>query len=273
MNARFTLTVFVIATLAIFGFADLFAESWEMTADTTTDLGTPDSIRLSSPTANWHPDTTASYYFDISVFSDDSAAGFTFGVAFQTHFLKIDSVVFSSETLALPGPPVLYSRIDNDSTVGSTDYCGVLLGVIDFSGDPIGQVEILDLNLARVWVSINDGSSYTPQDTLTFCADTLFFPPAGLVEFATARVPTISWVPKVVESLCVYMLPLRGDFDMNGIVEISDAVALIEYVFTSGDPSDPLWIGDTDCNGIVEISDAVLLINYIFGSGPPPDCD
>ncbi len=33
-----------------------------------------------------------------------------------------------------------------------------------------------------------------------------------------------------------------------------------------------LAINDADGNGIVTISDAVYMINYIFGGGPAPNC-
>jgi hypothetical protein len=61
-----------------------------------------------------------------------------------------------------------------------------------------------------------------------------------------------------------------GDADGNAIVNISDAVYLIAYIFAGGQQPDPLESGDTDCNGIVNISDAVYLIAYIFGAGPEP---
>lgn len=65
-----------------------------------------------------------------------------------------------------------------------------------------------------------------------------------------------------------------GDADGNTIVEISDAVFLINYIFVPGSPApEPLEAGDTDCNTIVEISDAVLLISYIFTPGAPAPCD
>jgi hypothetical protein len=63
-----------------------------------------------------------------------------------------------------------------------------------------------------------------------------------------------------------------GDADGNGIVNISDAVYLIAYIFGGGDPPDPLCNGDADGNNIVNISDAVYLIAYIFGGGDPPHC-
>lgn len=61
-----------------------------------------------------------------------------------------------------------------------------------------------------------------------------------------------------------------GDADGNEIVNISDAVYLISYIFGGGPAPDPLESGDCDCNSIVNISDAVYLIAYIFGGGPAP---
>ncbi len=61
-----------------------------------------------------------------------------------------------------------------------------------------------------------------------------------------------------------------GDADGSGIVTISDAVFLINYIFGGGPAPNPLAAGDADCSGIVSISDAVYIINYIFGGGPAP---
>jgi uncharacterized protein (TIGR02145 family) len=63
-----------------------------------------------------------------------------------------------------------------------------------------------------------------------------------------------------------------GDADGNGIVNISDAVYLISYIFGGGPEPSPLLAGDADGNEIVNISDAVYLISYIFGGGPAPAC-
>jgi hypothetical protein len=63
---------------------------------------------------------------------------------------------------------------------------------------------------------------------------------------------------------------LCGDADANGMVNISDAVYLIAYIFSGGPAPNPIDAGDVDCNGFVNISDAVYLINYIFGGGPAP---
>jgi hypothetical protein len=63
----------------------------------------------------------------------------------------------------------------------------------------------------------------------------------------------------------------RGDADNNGIVNISDAVYLENYIFGDGPPPQPtMGTADADCNGIVNVSDEVYLIGYIFGGGPAP---
>jgi len=61
-----------------------------------------------------------------------------------------------------------------------------------------------------------------------------------------------------------------GDADANGVVNISDAVYLISYIFAGGPAPSPLAAGDVDCNAVANISDAVSLISYIFAGGSPP---
>ena len=65
---------------------------------------------------------------------------------------------------------------------------------------------------------------------------------------------------------------MGGDADGNGIITISDAVYLINYIFVGGFAPNPICLGDADGNGLITISDAVFLINYIFAGGPAPHC-
>ncbi len=61
-----------------------------------------------------------------------------------------------------------------------------------------------------------------------------------------------------------------GDADGTTNITISDAVMLINYIFSGGPAPTPLIAGDADCSGLVTISDAVYLINYIFAGGAAP---
>jgi PKD repeat protein len=62
----------------------------------------------------------------------------------------------------------------------------------------------------------------------------------------------------------------RGDVDSNGVVEITDAVKLLGYLFLGGGDPECLEAGDTDDNGVVDITDAVTNLGYQFlGQAPP----
>jgi hypothetical protein len=69
----------------------------------------------------------------------------------------------------------------------------------------------------------------------------------------------------------ITILPyLSGDANHDGEVGVSDVVYLINYIFKSGPPPEPLEAGDANCDDVVDIIDIVYLVNYLFRSGPPP---
>lgn len=61
-----------------------------------------------------------------------------------------------------------------------------------------------------------------------------------------------------------------GDANGNNNVNISDAIFVINHVFSGGPPPVPTMAGDCNCSGSLTISDAVYLINYVFAGGDPP---
>jgi immune inhibitor A len=63
---------------------------------------------------------------------------------------------------------------------------------------------------------------------------------------------------------------LPGDISMDGLVDISDIVYIINYVFYQGTPPQLMAAGDANGDCIIDISDIVLLINYVFYQGSAP---
>ena len=61
-----------------------------------------------------------------------------------------------------------------------------------------------------------------------------------------------------------------GDADNTGGVNVSDAVYIINYVFSQGNPPDPLLSADVNCDQLVNVSDAVYVISYVFSGGAAP---
>jgi CubicO group peptidase (beta-lactamase class C family) len=66
--------------------------------------------------------------------------------------------------------------------------------------------------------------------------------------------------------------PSIGDANDDGIIDIGDAVHVLNYLFREGAAPDPLWIGDVNCDEVVDLSDVVCLLNYLFKGGPPLAC-
>ncbi len=63
---------------------------------------------------------------------------------------------------------------------------------------------------------------------------------------------------------------LCGDATGNNNVNISDAIYVINYIFSGGPAPIPSMSADCDCSGMLTISDAVVIIYYVFGGGNPP---
>ena len=66
---------------------------------------------------------------------------------------------------------------------------------------------------------------------------------------------------------------IRGDFDRNSEVDLSDAVSIARYLFLGGTPPACMDAADSNDDGILDISDPVYLLFYLFiaNSLPPPE--
>ena len=62
---------------------------------------------------------------------------------------------------------------------------------------------------------------------------------------------------------------LRGDALSDGTVHLTDAIAVLGYLF-SGEPLECLDGADFDDNGSLGLPDALQLLDFLFASGPPP---
>jgi hypothetical protein len=72
-------------------------------------------------------------------------------------------------------------------------------------------------------------------------------------------------------SITITDLPATcGDANQDYITNVSDAVYLVNYIFSGGPAPNPLSSGNVNCDQVVNISDAVYLIQYIFAGGSSP---
>jgi len=64
----------------------------------------------------------------------------------------------------------------------------------------------------------------------------------------------------------------RGDTDQNNLLQLTDAVQILSFLFL-GTPTkvpDCLDAADADDNGLVQLTDAVRILAFLFLGGPPP---
>jgi len=105
----------------------------------------------------------------------------------------------------------------------------------------------------------------------TFCIDTTQFGPhdGNLVYSAHdggGLVPNTLW-PSGGE--CWKVTYRCGDANTDGVLNVGDAVFIINHIFKDGPAPDPICAGYANSDGALNVGDAVYVITYIFNSGPP----
>ncbi len=77
-----------------------------------------------------------------------------------------------------------------------------------------------------------------------------------------------AWSDPLTVDICI----ARGDVNDDGVLDVADVIYLLNCLFKSGPPPNPLIVGDCNCSGAVELGDVVFLLNYLFKAGPLPCC-
>ncbi len=63
---------------------------------------------------------------------------------------------------------------------------------------------------------------------------------------------------------------IRGDCNGDRIIDLGDAVYLVNYLYKGGPSPDPLESGNCNCDETVDLGDVIHLLNFLFKSGPAP---
>jgi hypothetical protein len=64
-----------------------------------------------------------------------------------------------------------------------------------------------------------------------------------------------------------------GDVNGDEIIDVGDAIHVLNYLFKGGSAPDPMATGDCNCDDIIDLGDVVRLLNYLFKGGDAPgDC-
>jgi len=63
-----------------------------------------------------------------------------------------------------------------------------------------------------------------------------------------------------------------GDANSDEVINVADAVFIVNYVFKGGAAPDPLAAADANSDGDANLADCVFIINYVFKGGEAPAC-
>jgi hypothetical protein len=143
---------------------------------------------------------------------------------------------------------------------------------------PADGPAIVSLNGAQydTKLAVYDGCSCEPPLTMLACNDDMHYPFSEAYFIATAGNQYLieigghdsetgdGWLEVVCPA------PPCGDVDDNGMVNVSDIVYFVAYVFGYGPAPRYHICGDVDCDRLVNVSDIVYLISFVFADGPAP---
>ncbi|MGB5105672.1 MAG: M12 family metallo-peptidase [Candidatus Zixiibacteriota bacterium] len=173
-----------------------------------------------------------------------------------------------------PCPSDFVDDVDNDGVCADVDNCPIVPNTsqLDTDGDNVGDVcdacpldNLNDVDGDGVCGNVdncpsipNSSQEDSDADLVGELCDNCPNDPNPLQEDSNSN---------GVGDACDYVC---GDADGNGIITVSDAVFLINFIFAGGPAPSPAIAADADCNGLITISDAVYLVNYIFAGGASP---
>ena len=90
-------------------------------------------------------------------------------------------------------------------------------------------------------------------------------PEGGKMLVAYSDFSTVSNVVEITPELFF----VRGRINSDEKIDISDAVALLSWLFLTGPEPQSLAAGDVNADGQIDLADAIYLLEFLFRGGPP----
>jgi hypothetical protein len=256
--------VWLLATAFLLGFSAASAQQHP------NDIGAADTIRIECPIEISPIMVGDSFGIPVMIWNDETLHGLSLGFSYNSDLVEL--VAWD-----LTGGVVDPAAQDDKQEKYLPDDNAALVGWIDMEFDmPIGpsagsQAALLGTLYMKVTGSIDD---------VLIDLDSVYVPPAG--DFVLVADTSSDATPLIVEIVPQYVDCgtddihligyVCGDVNTDLVVNVSDVVYLIAFVFGDGPPPVPEASGDVDCNGSTNVSDVVFLIEFVFGDGPNP-CD
>jgi len=246
MQRKYMLFIFS-ATFVLFWFGLVFPQ----------DTGIRDTARVECA-ENVRPNSQV--VLNVYIFNDEPLGAYSIPLAFPDTLtgldITCDSVSFAGTRSESSAYRIGSGSIENDKN-------RLVVWAVWWTG------ELSPGNGCVAKIYFHTGPTW--DSTLEVPVDTTFWPPNAFLQLVE---PTgiYSFTPAFIKGCLEFSPFLHGDANSDRLLNASDVIYLVNYLFKGGPVPNPLNSGDSNCDGKVTLGDAVYLINYHFKGGPPPAC-
>ena len=221
----------------------------------------PDQRVFPGQTDVWFPVITA---------RKERSQGFQIMTTYDPNFLTLKSVEFSNTVLESRAAPEFY-QANNMGTYVDIGCIYEWVEPIDVNNIylPPGENQVLQQFVFDVSEAAPQGAKTRIELVNNYAISRIF---NIFIVDGFARLPALkgSTVEVIVVQPPFPRSFLRGDVDLNGKIELTDAVRILGYLFTGGQPPACFDAADVNDIGRVDISSAVSLLNFLFTGGGQP---
>ncbi len=231
------------------------------------DLGKPDSVKINPSTLY----LGRSYPVTISVVNDRLIKTINLGLitrTIDTGFARLDSIAYLGR---MAGDSVLNLRLSGFRERNGISPDTLVISAF-WAGPSAAKLEPGNGSVVAIWMT------GTRLGKMTI--DSGFLPPGGdfvLIPWDT-NFASVGFAPRF-RSTTISIVPVKYvcgnvDGDPDGAVDISDIVALVDYLYIS--LTVPPGLGSANIDDSpdhnIDISDLSALVTYLFLGGPTPIC-
>ncbi|MEM7235679.1 MAG: hypothetical protein AAF517_26140, partial [Planctomycetota bacterium] len=149
-------------------------------------------------------------------------------------------------------------------------HYGVSTAVVLSFTDPITLPTDRAHKVLRIFPRVQLREDELPSTCRLFVGDSSLGYAQGVISNVTYDGSTTR-IRSIGTSLTAEFVPFRrGDFEGDGLVNISDAVATFSFLFLGGEATSCEEAGDVNRDHRIDIADGIALLTYLFGDGPAP---
>lgn len=237
MKTRYLIWTFSLVLLCIFHASESFSR----------DPGIPDTVRFAQPSISLTgPPYEGACVLPVLVFNDEHLLSIEIPLRWQGPLLCDSGKFVGERSLYFLSSHVFY---DNEMKVvyatASTIYYDSLI--------PPGEGELLYL-----YFSILDTGFVSIDTAMLYGWMYLHFMDGLQREIDPQFIP--------IE----FHIPLAGDVNGDGVIDLGDLLALVNYLYKNAPPPDFVHLGDVNGDCVIDLGDVLYLVSYLYKGGPVP---